>query len=52
MPPVKSDAGWLEDFRARYARWIPEARPLLERHDYAADPVMWRGKGLREGSNS
>jgi D-proline reductase (dithiol) PrdB len=36
MPPIKSDAGWLEDFRARYARWIPEARPLLERHDYSA----------------
>lgn len=35
MPPMKSDAGWLEEFRARYADWWPAARPLIERHEYA-----------------
>ncbi|MBI4611964.1 MAG: hypothetical protein HY726_23485 [Candidatus Rokubacteria bacterium] len=35
MPTVKSDAGWLTEFRARYGPWLSEARPLLEAHQYA-----------------
>ena len=34
MPPVKSDARWLEEFRTRYATWWPEARPLITEHQY------------------
>ena len=35
MPTMKTDRGWLEEFRARYADWWREAQPLIERHDYA-----------------
>lgn len=35
MPTMKSDAGWLKGFKARYAEWWPEAQPMIERHDYA-----------------
>ncbi len=35
MPPVRSDSGWFDSFRTRYAAWWPEARPLLEAHRYA-----------------
>jgi D-proline reductase (dithiol) PrdB len=31
-----TDPGWLTEFRIRYADWWPGARPLIERHDYAA----------------
>ena len=37
MPPMKTDYGWLVEFRARYADWWPQARPLIEQHDYARD---------------
>lgn len=30
MPPMKSDAGWLEGFRARYAEWLPQALPFMQ----------------------
>ncbi|HET7876317.1 MAG TPA: glycine/sarcosine/betaine reductase selenoprotein B family protein [Methylomirabilota bacterium] len=33
---MKADSRWIDDFRARYARWWPEAGPLLEKHDYGA----------------
>ncbi|HEX9747708.1 MAG TPA: glycine/sarcosine/betaine reductase selenoprotein B family protein [Methylomirabilota bacterium] len=33
---TKADSGWIDEFRARYADWWPEARPLIEHHDYAA----------------
>jgi D-proline reductase (dithiol) PrdB len=36
MPPMKTDRSWLDEFRGRYAGWWPEARPMIERHDYAA----------------
>lgn len=36
MPSMKTDSGWLEDFRARYAEWWPAAAPMIERHDYAS----------------
>ena len=32
---TKADSGWIDEFRARYADWWPEARPLIEHHDYA-----------------
>jgi D-proline reductase (dithiol) PrdB len=32
---MKADAGWIDEFRARYADWWPEAQPMIERHDYA-----------------
>ena len=32
---MKADSDWLEEFRARYADWWPQARPLIEQHDYA-----------------
>jgi D-proline reductase (dithiol) PrdB len=35
VPAVKSDGGWIPEFRERYAAWLPEALPLLERHEYA-----------------
>lgn len=35
MPSVKSDSGWLGDFRTRYGPWWAEARPLIEAHQYA-----------------
>jgi hypothetical protein len=35
MPSMKTDPVWLEEFRVRYAGWWPEARPLIEHHDYA-----------------
>lgn len=35
MPPVKSDASWLGEFRAAYGPWWAEARPLIEAHEYA-----------------
>ncbi len=31
----KADSGWIDEFRARYADWWPEAQPMIERHDYA-----------------
>jgi D-proline reductase (dithiol) PrdB len=33
---TKADSGWIDEFRARYADWWPEAQPMIERHDYAA----------------
>lgn len=37
MPPrPASDPRWIGPFRERYAAWWPEARPLIEGHDYAA----------------
>ena len=36
MPPLRTDAAWLGEFRARFAAWWPEARPLLDRHEYAS----------------
>lgn len=36
MVEVRSDAGWIPAFRAKYADWWLDAKPLLERHDYAA----------------
>ncbi len=35
MPSMKTDAGWLKEFRARYEEWWPGARPMIERHDYS-----------------
>jgi D-proline reductase (dithiol) PrdB len=32
---TKADSGWIDEFRARYADWWPEAQPMIERHDYA-----------------
>jgi len=32
---MKADSGWIDEFRARYADWWPEARPMIDRHDYA-----------------
>ncbi len=32
----RSDASWIAAFRAGYATWVETARPLIERHDYAA----------------
>jgi len=32
---MKTDAAWLGEFRACYAEGWPQARPLIERHDYA-----------------
>ncbi|MEK7701221.1 MAG: glycine/sarcosine/betaine reductase selenoprotein B family protein [candidate division NC10 bacterium] len=34
--PPRSDASWIAPFRVGYAAWFPSARPLIERHDYAA----------------
>lgn len=34
MPPMKTDAAWLGEFRSRFAAWWPEAQPLLDRHEY------------------
>jgi D-proline reductase (dithiol) PrdB len=31
-----ADGGWIEEFRTRYAAWWPDARPMIERHDYAS----------------
>jgi D-proline reductase (dithiol) PrdB len=36
MPAVRSDPRWIPEFRAAYEPWWREARPLLERRDYAA----------------
>lgn len=36
MPPVKSDARWISEFKARYASWWAGALPLIEKHDYAS----------------
>lgn len=33
---VRSDPGWMRDFRKRYAAWWPAARPLIEQHEYGA----------------
>jgi D-proline reductase (dithiol) PrdB len=33
---TKADSSWIDEFRARYAAWWPEAQPMIERHDYAA----------------
>jgi D-proline reductase (dithiol) PrdB len=33
---MRDDAAWLPEFRVRYAEWWAAARPLLERHEYAA----------------
>ncbi len=35
MPPVRSDAGWLAEFRSQYAAWWSEAQPLIAQHQYA-----------------
>jgi hypothetical protein len=35
MPPTKADAGWIPEFAAKYAAWLPEALPLLRAHRYA-----------------
>ena len=32
---TKADSGWIDELRARYADWWPEARPMIERHDSA-----------------
>lgn len=32
---MKTDRGWLEDFRARYAEWWRRAGDAVERHDYS-----------------
>ena len=32
---AKADSRWIDEFRARYADWWPEAQPMIERHDYA-----------------
>jgi D-proline reductase (dithiol) PrdB len=32
---TRADSGWIDEFRTRYADWWPEARPMIERHDYA-----------------
>lgn len=34
VPPVKSGAGWLADFRSRYDTWWVEARPLIAQHEF------------------
>ncbi|MFZ1057986.1 MAG: hypothetical protein WAP47_02210, partial [Candidatus Rokuibacteriota bacterium] len=34
MPPVRSDARWLAEFRSQYAAWWPEAHPLIAQHQY------------------
>ena len=34
MPSVKSDSGWLAEFRAKYVAWWPEAAPLIAQHQY------------------
>lgn len=34
MPPVRSDASWLAEFRSQYAAWWPEAHPLIAQHQY------------------
>ena len=34
MPPVRSDASWLAEFRSQYAAWWPEAQPLIAEHQY------------------
>jgi D-proline reductase (dithiol) PrdB len=31
---MKSDGGWVPEFRARYGPWWAEAAPLLARHEY------------------
>ncbi len=31
-----ADGGWIDEFRMRYDAWWPEARPMIERHDYAS----------------
>ena len=36
MPLPKSDARWIAGFRSKYAEWWPEARALLEGHQYVA----------------
>lgn len=33
---MRADSGWIDAFRSRYAAWWPEARPLIERHEYGA----------------
>jgi D-proline reductase (dithiol) PrdB len=33
---MKADSTWVPEFRARYTNWWQAARPLIERHDYAA----------------
>jgi len=30
----KADPSWIAAFAARYDAWLPEARPLLEAHQY------------------
>lgn len=35
MPRMRTDPAWLGAFRSRYAAWWPDARPLIERHEYA-----------------
>src|SRR3989304_6696015 len=34
VPPVRSDARWLAEFRSQYAAWWPEAHPLIAQHQY------------------
>ncbi|MEK6529772.1 MAG: glycine/sarcosine/betaine reductase selenoprotein B family protein [candidate division NC10 bacterium] len=34
MPPVRSDASWLAEFRSQYTAWWPEAQPLIAQHQY------------------
>lgn len=35
MPQMKAEASWTPEFRARYAAWLPQAKPLLEQEKYA-----------------
>lgn len=34
MPSPRSDALWTGDFRLKYSEWWPDAKPLLESHQY------------------
>jgi hypothetical protein len=34
--PTRADGSWIEGFRQQYETWFPEARALIEAHQYAA----------------
>ena len=35
MAPMKADASWMPEFRAKYAVWLPQAKPFMEEGKFA-----------------